>query len=175
MWAENRTRRKMQICSGWGLEEINMAKHKRKASRRRHSRRRHRRLGEVESMGLMGLGSHYDDSAMLGQVPSAGLFSTRNLLIAGAALVAYVLLRKPAGQKVVEKAAEAVEKAGEAVKSVAEGTAAAVTAAVPPATQVTTAAQAGLGAGYYSGWQGQGDPGTAFHADGRGFTYGRYN
>ena len=47
-----------------------MAKHKRKASRRRHSRRRHRRLGEMESMGLMGLGN-YGEDMMLGQVPES--------------------------------------------------------------------------------------------------------
>lgn len=150
-----------------------MAKHKRKASRRRHSRRRHRRLGEMESMGLMGLGN-YGEDMMLGQVPeSEGLFSKRNLLIAGAAVVAYMLLRRPAGQKVVEKAADAVEKAGDAVKAVAEGAAAAVTASVPPAAVNGLGRLGRLGAGYYSGYQGQGDPGTDFQADGRGFTYER--
>ena len=32
----------------------------------------------------------------------------------------------------------------------------------------------GLGRGYYDGWQGQGDSGTAFQAAGRGYNYGRY-
>lgn len=166
-----------------------MAKNKRKArkspARRRRSPRRHH-LGQMDSMSLMGLGSYDMDLGNygmdLGQVPaSSGLFSQRNLLIAGAAVLAYVLLRKPAGQDVVKKAAETVEKAGEAVKSAADAAAAAVVA-VAPSAQTAPAATAGLagrgyfsglGSGYYSGWQGQGDPGTAFQADGRGFTYER--
>ena len=163
-----------------------MAKRRRKHSRRSHSRRRHRRLGQMESMSLMGLGNYGTDLGNydmgLGQVPASnGLFSQRNLLIAGAAVLAYVLLRKPAGQKVVEKAAETVEKAGDVVKTAAD-TVAATVSAITPSAQTAPAATAGLagrgyfsglGSGYYSGWQGQGDPGTAFQADGRGFTYER--
>lgn len=141
-----------------------MAKRRRKArktsARRRSMRRSYRRmhgLGEMEPMSLMGLGAHemeYSDSALgnmsMGAKVGIGV-GVAALLGAG---VWWFMFRKP------------VCKAGE----------------TPAANNCRAAVSglagrgyfSGLGRGYYDGWQGQGDSGTAFQAAGRGFNYGRY-
>ena len=141
-----------------------MAKHKRKASRRRHSRRRPRRLGEMESMGLMGLGQMDYSNESLGNMSMGAKVGigvgVAALLGAG---VYFFFLRKPVCKTGETPAANNCKApvAGLAGQGYFSGLAG-------------RGYFSGLGRGYYDGWQGQGDSGTEFQAAGRGYNYGRY-
>jgi hypothetical protein len=133
-----------------------MAKRRRKSrkSHARRTRRSHRRmhgLGEMEPMSLMGLGQMDYSSPSLGNM-SMGAKVGIGVGVAAVlgAGVWWFFFRKsdaPAAQ------------AGTGPK---------------PAGLAGRGYFSGLGRGYYDGWQGQGDSGTAFQAAGRGFNYGRY-
>ncbi len=166
-----------------------MAKRRRKARKSHGRRRSHRRmhgLGEMDMAPMMmaGLGQFdYGDSGM----------STTTKVLIGAAVVfvGYKLF--------MSKPAAAAPVSTEEVKAIAADTGAAAGAAAGGAVAEKTVAKlvvgggssassslfglngkgyfsglGNLGRGYYSGWQGQGDSGTAFQAAGRGFNYGRY-
>jgi hypothetical protein len=148
-----------------------MAKRRRKSrksySRRRHSRahRRMHGLGEMEPMSLMGLGQMDYSSSALGNLSMGAKVGigvgVAALLGAG---VYFFFLRKPLCSTDAEKADPEKNKcrlAGLSGQGYFSGLAG-------------RGYFSGLGRGYYDGWQGQGDSGTALQAGGRGYNYGRY-
>ena len=174
-----------------------MARRRRKSSARRRSYgRRGRRM---HGLGQMDLGQMDMSSMMpagLGQFDySSGMSTTTKVAIgAVAAFAVYQLfLKKKAPAASAAVAAEPVAAAAGA-EAGAEAGAAAGAAAGAQAAEATIAKVvrggnaassslfglngkgyfSGLGRGYYSGWQGQGDSGTDFQAAGRGYNYGRY-
>lgn len=141
-----------------------MAKHRRK-SRKVQSRRRNRRsyrrmhgLGEMEPMSLMGLGQMDYSTESLGNLSMGAKVGigvgVAALLGAG---VWWFMFRKPSPEAQADKGTTK-GLAGQGYFSGLAG----------------RGYFSGLGRGYYDGWQGQGDSGTAFQAAGRGFNYGRY-